>query len=325
MPIGHSLPEEILAMKRAAFTALAAGLAGSSIVPAFAQSLVSIRFGTTAFESYALGIYAQEAGFFRKYGLDAQMSYFAGGGFVLTGLIGGALDYACINVGSTSSAHLKGVPLAVFAGGAMYNSGAPTAALVTSKSSPIRSGKDLTGKTVSITTLRDMQQASVLRWVDRDGGDSASVKFIELPLPTVASSVNSGHVDAGIISEPLLSAQRDDIRVLTASYDTIAKRFMIDLHVGMLDFLNRNVATTRKVIDALRDAAVWANANHSASAQILARVSKTPVDVILGMNRSEYATRLETAAVQPVIDATAQYRFLERSYQAQDVFWTAPA
>lgn len=309
-------------MNRATFTVLAAA-AALAPVAGRAQTLTTIRFGTTAVESYALAIYTQEAGFFKKQGLDAQITAFNGGGAVMTALVGGSLDYGCANWGAISNAHVKAIPVSVISAGGIYTTDSPTTILATGKSNTtFKTGKDLNGKTVGVSTLKDLQQASVMKWVDSTGGDSSTLKFFEIPIPEIPAALNSGRMDAGIVLEPILTSSKSDIRILAKCYDAISKRLMICAQLGMTDYLNRNAATTRKVVAALNEAAVWANANHDKAGDILAKASKIPATTIASMNRTVYTDRLELPAIQPVIDASAQYKFLEKAYPAPEVFWS---
>lgn len=287
-----------------------------------AQALTTIRFGTTQNESYALGIFTQEGGFFRKHGLEAEMNYFTGGGAILAAIVGGSLDYACVNWGSISNAHLNGVPVRVIAPGALYSTDAPTTVLCTAKNAAYRTAKDLTGKTVSVTTVRDLQQAGVMKWMDSNGGDSTSLKFLELPLAGVAAALNTNRIDAGMIAEPNFNAVKNDVRVLAKPYDAIAKHLMITAHIAMMNQISERPAAARQFAAAMSDGAAWANANHDQTASILARIAKMPLEVVSTMNRAEFSQRLDLATIQPVIDASVEYKFLRSAYSVRDVFWT---
>jgi NitT/TauT family transport system substrate-binding protein len=312
-------------MNRATFTALTAAVLAAPRVPALGQTLASFRFGTTAVESYALSAYTQEGGFFKKQGLDAQMSYFNGGGAVITALVGGALDYACVNWGATSNAHVKGVPVMAIAPGGIYTTDSPTTILAVAKNNTTaKTGKDLNGKTVGVSTVKDLQQAAIMKWVDTTGGDSSTLKFIEIPIPEMPASLNAGRIEAGIVLEPVLTNSKSDIRVLAKCYDAIAKKLMICTHLGMKDYLDKNAAQTRKVVAALAEAAAWANANHDKAGEILGKISKLPPATIASMARNEFTDKMDLAMIQPVIDASATYKFLDKTFKAQELFWQAP-
>ena len=139
-------------MNRATFTTLVAAAAAAPLA-ARAQNLTNIRFGTTAVESYALAIYAQEAGFFKKQGLNAEITQFAGGGAVLTAIVGGSLDYATVNWGAIGNAHAKGIPISVIAAGGLYSTDSPTTilAVLVSVVTPVRRNRLRSRRTNSST------------------------------------------------------------------------------------------------------------------------------------------------------------------------------
>jgi NitT/TauT family transport system substrate-binding protein len=314
-------------MKRSTFTKLAGGLAGASSLarPAAAQTLTTVRLGTAPVESYALAIYASERGFFKANGLDVQITILSGGGAVMSAIAGGALDLACANVGAQANAHMRGVPLGMVCAGGMYTSAAPTTELVVAKTSPIKTGKDLNGKTVGLSTLKDLQQASVMKWTDANGGDSSTLKFLELPVPSMAPAIVAGRIDAATLLEPSLTYAKNDVRVLGKCYDAIAKTLMICTHFGPNDWLAKNAATVQKFSTAMKQAADWANKNPADSATILANLTKIPPDVVAQMNRVVFGDALDVATIQPVIDATAEYKFLPKTFPVSEMFWNGKA
>jgi NitT/TauT family transport system substrate-binding protein len=282
-----------------------------------------VRLGTVPVESYALPYYAAEQGLFTRAGLDIVLSSFTSGGAVTSGVLGGALDVGCTNIGALSNAHARGLPVRVIAPCALYTTASPTTVLAVAKGSALLHARDLNGKTIGVSTIKDLQQASVMRWVEQNGGDSKSLKFLELPIPEVPAALRAGRVDAGIVLEPTLSFAKNEIRILGKCYDGIAKTLMISAIFATSAWLEKNDALARKLVGALRETATWANANHGRSGEILSRVAKLPPAEVTEMNRVIYADRLDVAQFQPVIDALAQYGFLPRAFPASELFWSA--
>ncbi len=307
-------------MNRARFAALTAAAFAAAPARAFAQSQ-AVRLGTVPVESYALPYYAAEQGQFKRAGLDVSLSSFNGGGAVTAGVLGGALDVGCANIGALSNAHARGLPVRIIAPGGLYSTTSPTTVIAVAKSSSLTTGRDLNGKTIGVSTLKDLQQASVMRWVDANGGDSKTLKFLELPIPQVPAALQAGRLDAGIVLEPTLSFAKNDIRVIGKCYDSIAKTLMISSFFATTSWLEKNEALARKLAAALREAATWANANPAASGQILTRVAKLPAGQVSAMNRVVFTDHLDGAQYQPVIDALAQYGFLPKAFPASELFW----
>ena len=79
----------------------------------------------------------------------------------------------------------------------MYNADKPDLALLVLASSPIKTAKDMDGKTLSGVALQDLNSVSTAMWVDRHGGDSAGLKFVEMPASATLAGLQQHRIDAG--------------------------------------------------------------------------------------------------------------------------------
>jgi NitT/TauT family transport system substrate-binding protein len=312
-------------MNRAQFGTLTVGALATRGRPASAQGTAAFRFGVGGVESFALPVYASEAGFFAKQGLDPQLVVFSGGGAGMDALAAGAVDYVSGSWVASANAHFGGLPVVAFAGGGCYDSSAPTLMLAVAKdNTSVRTGKDLNGKTISVATIRDIQQAAIMKWVDATGGDSSTVRFIEMPPTVMLGALNSGHIDAASLTEPFVSSAKGSVQFVCKPYDTIAKKFMITAHFAKRDYLDANVVQSRKVAAALAATATWANTNQDKAGDILARLTKLAPATIASMARTVYATNLDAGLIQPVISASQQRGYINPSMRTSDMLWTPP-
>ena len=294
----------------------------SGIAPAArAQTLPVLNIATTPTDIGSQVFYAQERGFFKAAGIDAQIQVISNGAAITSAVMGGAVDVAQSNVVSLATAHEKGFDVAIVAPAGQYATNQPTSALVVAKNSPIKTAKDLNGKTIGVSTLHDLQQASVLKWVDANGGDSSTLKFAETPVPVMAPALAAGRIDAACLLEPSLTAAKDDIRIFGKCYDAIAKSLMITSHFANTAWLDAHPDAAHAFIGALRESARWANRNLAASSAILADKSKIPLETIAAMHRVQFGEALDPALIQPVIDASAQYKFLPKDFNVSEMFW----
>lgn len=310
--------------RRTALRTLAALSAGTLGWPAtsYTQSeRTTIRVGQTAVESFASALIAKEEGFFDKAGLDAQLQIFNGGGAVVAALLGGALDIGITNAASMSNAHVHGIPLYCFAPGGFMSAATPTTALLVAKASPFKVAKDLNGKTVALSTLHDLVQVSAMKWVDQNGGDSSTVKFIEMPTPEMVPAITAGRVDAAMVVEPFITENKEVTRIFAVPYATLAKTIMISGWVATKDWLDKNRETARKFAAVMRQVAVWATANPGPLATVLAKYTKIPPEVIAQEKHTVWEPNLDAKAIQPVIDASAQYKMLPQRFDAKELFY----
>jgi NitT/TauT family transport system substrate-binding protein len=311
-------------MKRATF--LAASTAAATLIPGARARAAddTICFGTTAAETFALPLFAQELGFFKSAGLNVEITMFPGGAAVSAAVAGRALDIGATNTGTFANSHLRGIPFTIIAPGALYRSAEATTVLVVSKNSPLATAKDLNGKTIGVTTVHDLSQATVMKWADVNGGDSQSMKFIELTMAQMDAALGANRIDVSLLQEPQLTYAKDDIRRIAQPYDAIGSLFLLTAYFANSDWLAQNPAAAKKVAGALRQAAIWARGNAAATVPILEKYSKIPAAVLSQVARARHGETLEPALIQPVIDTMADYKFSPRRFPAAEVCWTPP-
>jgi NitT/TauT family transport system substrate-binding protein len=309
---------------RIALTALALASAASLALPlaaASADAPAVVRVGATGNDTAAEVYYADDLGLFKKRGLTVQIQNLRNGAAEAAAVAGGALDVGEQNVVSMSHAHEKGLPFKFIAPAGEYVSTASTTSLVVAKTSAIKTGKDLEGKTLAVNALGDLTQIGASAWVEKHGGDPAKVKFIEMPAAEIGAAVGRGTIDAGVIPEPSLTMAEDagQVKVLAQPYDAIADRFMINGWFASEDWVKKNPATAKKFVDAIYEAGKWANAHRSESAKILDKHSRADAAVIARMRRAVYGERFDAKALQNVVEAAVHFKALGKSFNAGDL------
>jgi NitT/TauT family transport system substrate-binding protein len=309
-------------MKRLEMLAGSAAILAAGLAPAGAQAPPVIRLGTGLAEEKELVYYAQDRGFFKQAGLDVEITVMSDGGAATAAAIGGALELTVTNTGSLAAAHARGLPFYLISPGALYSPATPIAYLVTAPDSPIRTAKDLAGKTIGVTTLRDMIQAAGMGWIDRNGGDAKAAVFFEIPLAQMAGAIERKRLDAAIVVEPRYTGSKAQFHVLGTVYDAIAggKPFITSATIANKAWADANPGLVTKFVAAMRATAQWANKNPAACGDILAKYSKVAPEIIAQYPRLTWAETLVPAQVQPVIDITARYGMLPHGFPASELF-----
>lgn len=273
----------------------------------YAQSLTTIRVTTVPIDAGAEVFYAKDLGYFAKAGLDVDILTATNGGAAAASVAGSAVDIGYADTISISSAFGKGVPFVVIAPAAVYRSSAATTLLVVPANSPIRSAKDLNGKTLAGSGLGTISGYAPRLWIEKNGGDLSSVKFVELAFPAMLAALDAGRIDAAAIAEPFLTQARKTDRIIGSPYDAVAKEFLTAAFFTLGPWANGHPDVVKRFASAIHDAAVWANRNHGQSAEILLRYTKTDPAIASQMTRAYYGERLTPALMQPAIDLAAKY------------------
>jgi NitT/TauT family transport system substrate-binding protein len=309
------------ALSRSALALLAALLIAPQAAPAQSPD-TTLTIGTIPIDPTAEVYYAQEMGFFKKAGLNVTITPFTSGGAIAAAVVGGAVDIGLTDSVSMTSAHARGVPLTYLAPAGIYKKGAETYAIAVPENSPIRTAKDFTGKTIAINGLKNINEIPTDAWIDNNGGDSKSVKFIEMPYPTMLAAVDAGTIDGAAIVEPFMTfsqAKPGKYRLISLTERNLAPAFAVAGWSTTVDWARKHPELAKKFVAVMRETARWANANHPQSATILSAIAKMPPDVANKMERAYYGERLEPALLQPVIDATAKYGVVSKPFPASEI------
>lgn len=286
---------------------------------ASAQALVKLNVATTPNDSGAEVYYAADMGFFKKAGFDVEITTLNNGGIIAAGVAAGTFDVAQAALSSVASAHERGINFVVIAPAALYVADRPTSGLIVAKNSPIQSAKDLNGKTIAVNGLFNVTQVGPEAWIEQNGGDLASVKFIEMPFADMPGALAAGRIDAAQISEPALdAATKTGARMLAPAYDAIAKRFLLAGWFSTSAWADAHPDLARKFNAVMIETARWANANPALSAKILEKYTKLPVSPT--MSRVLYPERALASEAQPLIDASARYKALKNTFPASEIF-----
>jgi len=263
--------------------------------------------------------YALDRGLFRQAGLDVQITTLSSTAATTQAVATGAVDFGTTNLVSIALAHEKGIPIVIVAPAGGTSIAAPLEGILVATASPIKTAKDLEGKTIITSVLRNGLTIETAAWMEKNGGDYRSLKWIEAPNPTSAALVASGRVDATTLAEPFLSAALagGDVRLLAPLGAEIAPVTIVGGYITSRDYAAAHPDVVRKFRAALMEGGRWANGHRAEAAAIMLAYSKqTPSPT------AHHAVFLETFSagqLQPIIDAAARYGVLTAAFPAADI------
>jgi NitT/TauT family transport system substrate-binding protein len=281
-----------------------------------------LRVGALPIDNGAEPFYAQDQGFFKKAGLNVEVTTFPSGGAAAAALAGGAIDVGITDAVSMASAHSHGIPISYVFPATIQTVSAPAYAVLVGANAPLHTGKDFDGKTVAVNGLKNILQIPFMAWVANTGGDPSTIKFIEVPFATMAASIESGTIDAASISEPFITnaIATGKFRAIAQTEHGLAPQFAFSGWTVQNDWAAKNPDLVKKFVSAMQETATWANANHAITAQILVKNSKMSPEIIAKLARSRYGEKLLASDFQPVYDAAARFDVIAKSFPAGETF-----
>ncbi|HEV8019635.1 MAG TPA: ABC transporter substrate-binding protein [Candidatus Lustribacter sp.] len=310
-------------MKRRAFVVTALALGAGGAARAQTPSLVPIRLISAPSDDLRPVLYAQKAGLFRRAGLDVTLQITSSGAVATQAVLAGAMDIGKSNVAPLISAYARGLPFVIVAPSIEYKPDWPlTGAIMVTPASPLRSALDLPGKTVACTALGDIAYLGIRAIIDNHGGDSSTVKWVELPTATVPAALDQGRIDAGLVTEPAMSesVKAGKLRQLADMLGEggYARPILESAYYTTHAFADQNREALKRFAAVIVQANAYSNTHDAETVPLWAALAGLDLAAAVQIHRTFSATSFDPRAIQPVIDLAAKYHTIPRGFGARD-------
>ncbi|OKI32577.1 thiamine biosynthesis protein [Saccharothrix sp. CB00851] len=264
--------------------------------------------------------------YFKAEGLEVEVKYLQGGALAIPGLINGEIDIAFGNYVSFFTAESKEAAKAAD-GLKLVSDGyqaKPEMFLILAKAnSPIKSPKDLEGKTIAINTFKNIAELTAKATLEANDVDPAKVTFKEFAFPDMEAAVENGLVDAAFMVEPFISrAQRNSgqITVLDAASGPTAD-IPIAGYAASGKFVKENPNTVaafqRAMAKGQRDAA-----DRPTVEPLLVEYAKVDKETASLVHFGEFPTTLDATRLQRVAGLMRTYGLLEKDFDVKPMLVT---
>jgi NitT/TauT family transport system substrate-binding protein len=306
---------------RLAGSAIVAGTAGVPIGAHAQTPLQALRIVTAATEIPVSMINARDLGYFRDAGIDAEIISLNNGPAGIAAVLSGSADIGFTSSLSLVVAYDKGLPVTAVVGTDLHRATNPVqGVLLASASSPLHTGKDFNGKTVSVPGLGGTQNYAVRAWVDAGGGDSSTVRFVEVPNSAVPAAITTGRIDAGTTDVLTLhSAASRALREVANVYNAIAPKFLTGVWYSTTPWVEQHRDLTRTFITVFERYSSWANSHPADEVRFYSKQSGMSIDDLQGVPRAVFEPTLTLEALQPIIDVAYRYDAIKRRFPANNL------
>lgn len=258
-------------------------------------------------------------GIFEKAGLKIEPQQAEGGAALLPALLHNQTQVAYSNVVSLMLAQQQGLPVQVVANGALQvapGSGPQTGrtgeAVVVAPGSPIKSAKDLNGKTVAVNTLKNVEEVLTKYSIDQAGGDSSTVRLIEMPTSQMLPALEQGRIDAANVIEPYTTAAIDAgaqtlLRPFTDMPDPAAN---IPVYFASAQFAQQEPELMQRFTTAMNEALDYAQAHPDEARDVVRTYTKIEPDLVERMVLPHWTPKLNVKSIKMLGDLSVQYGLL---------------
>jgi NitT/TauT family transport system substrate-binding protein len=266
--------------------------------------------------------YGVKAGLYQKAGLDVQIVPTSSGTAATTAVVAGTYEIGKASLISVMVAHLRGLPIALVAGGAVWDPKVPFAQLLAAKDTTFKIGPEMNGKTIGVPALNDLNTLVTSAWVDKMGGDSKTLKFVEIPNSAATAALVNHRIDACVEQDPQTaeSLASGQVRSLAPAYSSISNHFMFGAYFTNTDWAKTHLDAAKTFGRVTYQAAAYTNTHHAETAAMMSEITKIPLAVFSKMDRVQSATSADPELMQPLIDAAAKYHQIPRAFPAAELY-----
>ena len=299
---------------------------GALLTPqlAFAQSTPEpLRIAGPPTEDATNLYYGIKSQIFAKAGVDVEMIDTTSGATATQAVIAGTYELARTNLLSVIQAHLHGIDLVLVAPSLMYDPHSPSILLQIATDASYRNGADLEGKTAGVPTLHTGAALMTKAWVDKNGGNWKSLKFVEVPNSAMEAALVQHRVDVGVLQPPQLDASLagGTTKTLGDCMGAIAPNYLYGAYVARREWASQHQDVLVRFIRALGEATNYVSTHPAQTAPLVSELTKIDIAHVRQMHRSVNGTTLDVSIVQPFIDASARYEEISRAFPAHEIFW----
>ncbi len=245
-----------------------------AIIAAIASAMLLNAVGAQAADKLKLAIgqrgiwhgatadLGQRAGIFKKHGLELDILYTDGAGQTMQAVISGSADIG-VSVGTLGvlGAYAKGAPIRIIGS----ESVGEDAYWYVRPDSPVKSMKDMAGRTIAYSTTGSSTHAAVLSFIDIYKVDAKPVATGGFP--GTWTQVMSGQIDAGWSAPPyaMEALRKGEIRVIVRSNELpMIKGQSIRVLIANTDSLAAKPDVYKRFMRAYRETVDWMYAGDEA-------------------------------------------------------------
>jgi NitT/TauT family transport system substrate-binding protein len=308
--------------RRDFLTKLTIGVAGLPLIRGLSWGQAKSKLGYMKIVDNAAMFVAMEKGFFKAEGLDLETLPLAGGAPIINGVVSGDLQFGWTNVISLYQARVGGFDFKLIAGGASnVKAKHESHAIQVAQNSPVKTAKDLEGKTVAVNTLNNIVHLMAMAWIDKNGGSSSKVKFVEVPFPQMAATLSAGKLDAISVHEPFATAaiEKGGARVLAQPWGDVLPKFLIASWFASEKWLAKNKETGQAFVRAIGRGIDAIQGDPEGSRAAMVKWAGLNPDLAGKIGLPVFEKGIAEKDLQATIDLTLKYKLIAKAFKARDV------
>jgi NitT/TauT family transport system substrate-binding protein len=283
---------------------------------------VTLKIGLIPIADVAPVFLGQKKGFFKEQQITLDPQFAAGGAAITPGVVSGDFDIGFSNTVSLLIAGSKDLPVQIISQGVLGESddAKPWADLLVKKSGPIKSPKDLEGKTVAVNTLNNICGVTINASLEKEGVDISKIKYTEIPFPEMIPALEKDRVDGACVVEPFVSqGKAGGMRGIDPFYFNTAPNLTVATYFASKDYIAKNEAVVDRFVTAMKKSLEYAQAHPEEVRGVLTEYTEIPPEAAQKINLPIWGPDLTKDTIEQLSQLSKKYGYLEEEPNLEEL------
>lgn len=264
-----------------------------------------------------------EKGYFTEEKINIELINLPGGAKILEALAGGSVDIGFSNVVSLILSKDAGLDFVSITGGPIEDETHKEHALIVRKESDIKTPSDLTGKTIALNTRKNIDDLMMLEYLEKNGVNTSSVKFVEIPFPRMENVLALKDVDAISVIEPFVTfaLQKENTKAIGYYYTELYPKIEISSYCVSQKWISNNQDIAKRFCRAIQKATTYCREHESEIREIVSKYTSLKAEQIKDVVLPTFGDNLDEKELQSFADRIYKRGWIKNSVKAKELIY----
>jgi NitT/TauT family transport system substrate-binding protein len=254
-------------------------------------------------------------GFFKEQNLTVSPKLAEGGAAITPAVLSGDFQIGFSNNISLLIASSKGLPVQVISQGVLAGTDKEEAwaDLLVLKNGPIKTVKDLEGKTIAVNTLKNICEVTIKASLQKEGVDVNTLKFLEVPFPDMNAALDAKRVDGACVVEPFVSqGKAGKARGINPFYINTAPDLSVATYFTSRQYAEQNKDVVDRFVRAINKSLDYAQSHPDEARAVLTDYTPIPASAAKTIKLPVWRSELNTDTISLLSRLSKQYGLIEK-------------
>jgi ABC-type nitrate/sulfonate/bicarbonate transport system substrate-binding protein len=253
-------------------------------------------------------------GFFKDEQLTIKPQLAEGGAAITPAVVSGDFQIGFSNTISLLIAASQNLPIQIISPGV---SGGATEKdawddLLVPKNGPVKTTKDLEGKTIAVNTLKNICEVTIKASLEKDGVDVNTLKFTEVPFPDMNAALDAGRVDGACVVEPFVSqGKAGKSRGIDPFYERTAPNLTVATYFTTKQYAEENADVVDRFVSAMTKSLAYAQSHPDEVRKVLLDYTEIPPEAAEAITLPQWRDDLNEPTIEQLSDLSKKYGLIK--------------